>query len=421
MSSSDRKVYRVGEITRMIKVSLERTFGETWIEGEISNLRKPSSGHIYFTLKDESAQIRAVMFRGDQRGLNFQPADGVMIMACGRITVYEKSGDYQIVISRMEQGGKGSLQAAFEALKRKLQAEGLFDRERKRPIPLLPRRIGIVTSPTGAAIQDMLKVFTRFPELHIVIAPCRVQGDGAAAEIAEGIRLLNEMGGFDAMIVGRGGGSIEDLWSFNEEIVARAIAASRIPVISAVGHEIDFTISDFTADLRAPTPTAAAEEIVNRRNIFIQKTDEYRMRLARSLKESVLEARNRLISAGKSPVFTEPGNIVRQQRMRMSEYALRMKHSIRGRLGELRQQLDDAGLRIAHRTENTAAAARQNVKRIEAQLRALNPEGVLQRGYSITRDEKGKVLRDASDLASGNRVVTNLAKGKFESQVISSS
>jgi len=421
MSSSDRKVYRVGEITRMIKVSLERTFGETWIEGEISNLRKPSSGHIYFTLKDESAQIRAVMFRGDQRGLNFQPADGVMIMACGRITVYEKSGDYQIVISRMEQGGKGSLQAAFEALKRKLQAEGLFDRERKRPIPLLPRRIGIVTSPTGAAIQDMLKVFTRFPELHIVIAPCRVQGDGAAAEIAEGIRLLNEMGGFDAMIVGRGGGSIEDLWSFNEEIVARAIAASRIPVISAVGHEIDFTISDFTADLRAPTPTAAAEEIVNRRNIFIQKTDEYRMRLARSLKESVLEARNRLISAGKSPVFTEPGNIVRQQRMRMSEYALRMKHAIRGRLGEWRQQLDDAGLRIAHRTENTAAAARQNVKRIEAQLRALNPEGVLQRGYSITRDEKGKVLRDASDLASGNRVVTNLAKGKFESQVISSS
>ena len=273
--SAERRVLTVTELTRLIKAALESEVGTVWVEGEVSNLRQPSSGHLYFTVKDANAQITAVLFRGDQQRLKFKPRDGLQVRVYGEISVYERSGNYQIIVRVLEEAGKGALQAKFEELKEKLQKEGLFDPARKKAIPLLPRHVGVVTSPTGAAIHDILNVISRrFPNLHLVLAPVKVQGEGAAREIAAAIEFLNRRGGFDVLIVGRGGGSLEDLWCFNEEIVARAIAASRIPVISAVGHEIDFTISDFVADLRAATPSAAAELVVGRKDAFEGTLDE---------------------------------------------------------------------------------------------------------------------------------------------------
>ncbi|MEE9165043.1 MAG: exodeoxyribonuclease VII large subunit, partial [Nitrospinota bacterium] len=263
----ERQVYTVTEITRAIKFSLETEFPRVWIEGEISNLRIPSSGHMYLTIKDEESQIKVVMFRSGKSQLKFGPKDGDQVIVKGKITVYEPRGEYQIVIDYMEPKGIGALQLAFQQLKEKLSKEGLFDEELKKSLPLLPQKIGIITSPTGAAVRDILNIIDRrFPNVHILIAPVKVQGEGAAQEIAAAVKDLNKIKGVDVIIVGRGGGSIEDLWAFNEEVVARAIFESEIPVISAVGHEIDFTISDFVADLRAPTPSAAAELVVRDKN-----------------------------------------------------------------------------------------------------------------------------------------------------------
>lgn len=418
MSNGTRKVYRIGDLTRQIKAVLEHTFGEVWVEGEISNFSRPASGHIYFTLKDESAQLSAVMFRGNQTGLKFKPADGMLVQAGGAISVYEKSGKYQIIVRQMEEAGKGSLQAAFEALKKKLQAEGLFDSSRKKTLPLLPRHIGIVTSPTGAAIRDILKVLgRRYPNLHILIAPVKVQGIGAAQEIAEAIRQLNLIGGLDVMIVGRGGGSLEDLWCFNEEIVARAIAESHIPVISAVGHEIDFTISDFVADVRAPTPSAAAEQVVGQKDLLEQRMDEFGRRLARPLREAVLMLRNRLLAGGRGLAFYDPRNISQRHKQQVNEFRIRMVHSLQGRLMETQQRVDDAGLRTSHQVHQSLDTSRQAVHRVQAQLRALSPLAVLVRGYSITRDASGEVLRSTDGLKKGHRISTRLAKGQFESEV----
>ena len=418
MSGPGRKIYRVAELTRLLKAAIEQTFGEVWIEGEISNLRRPASGHLYFTLKDETAQIAVVMFRGDQAALRFRPADGLKVQACGRLTVYERQGNYQMVARTMEPAGQGALQAAFEALKKKLQAEGLFDAARKKPLPLLPRHIGVVTSPTGAAIRDILKVLgNRYPNLHVVLAPVRVQGEGAAQDIAAAIALLNARGGLDVLIVGRGGGSLEDLWCFNEEIVARAIAASCIPVISAVGHEVDFTIGDFVADFRAATPSAAAERVVPRKDHLEEALVTVGRRIAQPLRESLLRVRNRVLRAARSPVFAEPRYVVQQRRRQLAEGKLRMTHALRQRAQETGQRLDDAGLRLGHATRQSAVAARQNLVRIEAQLRALSPLAVLQRGYSLTQDRDGNVLRSVETLKAGQRVRTRLARGAFESDV----
>lgn len=394
----NRKVYRVSEITRLIRVALENEFGTVWIEGEVSNLRKPSSGHLYFTLKDESAQIQAVLFRGNQAGLRVEVKDGLKVRVYGEISVYEAGGQYQVIVRRVEEAGKGSLQEAFEALKKKLAEEGLFDAARKKPIPLLPRHVGIVTSPTGAAIRDILKVLARrFPNLHIVIAPARVQGEGAAQEIADAIDLLNRRGGLDVMIVGRGGGSLEDLWCFNEEVVARAIVRSRIPVISAVGHEVDFTISDFVADLRAPTPSAAAELVVGQKEAFEKNLRQFSLRLNQSLKRHALELRNRLLAAGRSYVFREPQNLVRQ-------YA---------------QRIDGLRVKMAHGVELCRKTCAQDVRRLASQLRALSPLAVLDRGFSITRRAGGAVVRSADDVEVGQGLQTQLARGTVESTVIS--
>jgi exodeoxyribonuclease VII large subunit len=440
MSTAERRIYNVTEITRLIRGALEGTFGDVWVEGELSNVRRPASGHYYFTVKDESAQISGVLFRGNQRELTFTPADGLLVRIFGQLTVYERGGQYQVIVRKVEEAGKGSLQARFEELKKRLHAEGLFDPARKKPLPLLPQHVGVVTSPTGAAIQDILNVVSRrFPNLHLVVAPARVQGQGAAEEIAAAIDLLNRRGGLDAMIIGRGGGSLEDLWCFNEEIVARAIARSEVPVISAVGHEIDFTISDFAADLRAPTPSAGAELVVGRKDRFVETLAAFSNALGRALRETALRYRNRVQAAGGSYVFREPANMVRQHRQRLDAIVLRMEHQLRSGLQEGRQRLADTGLRSGHALRVRSAgvrqqlddsrsrqlhaltlrreSARQDVRRLEGQLRALSPIAVLERGYSITSDASGGVLRSAGGVSAGDTLTTRLADGTVTSTV----
>ncbi len=440
-TADDRpKALSVSELTRMIKGTLEGRFGSVLVEGELSNVSQPASGHLYFTIKDANAQISAVMFRGNQRGLKFRPQDGVVVRARGEISVYERRGNYQILVRRMEEGGKGSLQAQFEALKEKLQKEGLFAKERKRPLPMLPQHVGVVTSATGAAIRDILNVVSRrFPNLHVLVAPAKVQGDGAAEEIASQIDRLNEIGGLDVLIVGRGGGSLEDLWSFNEEVVARAIARSTIPVISAVGHEVDFTISDFVADLRAPTPSAAAELVVGCKEAFQDRLAEQQGRLVRALRESALAARNRLLHAAGSYVFREPANAAARHRQKLDACRMRIEHKLRGALQETQQTLDliesrlqqetrtavqvsrqtleDLRLRMVHRAKLRHQMGVQDVRRVAMQLRALNPLAVLQRGYSVTRGADGRIIARVADVKPDEIVETQVADGRFEAEV----
>ncbi|HBA83446.1 MAG TPA: exodeoxyribonuclease VII large subunit [Verrucomicrobia bacterium] len=414
----NRRIYAVADITRLIKTALENEFGQVWIEGEVSNLRKPSSGHLYFTLKDEAAQIRAVFFRGARAASPLDLRDGMKVRLFGQITVYERSGDYQIVVRKIEDAGKGALQAAFEALKKKLAAEGLFEAARKRPIPLLPQHVGVVTSPTGAAIRDILNVVSRrFPNLHILIAPVKVQGDGAADQIARAIDYLNERGGIDVMIVGRGGGSLEDLWSFNEEVVARAIARSRIPVISAVGHEIDFTISDFVADLRAPTPSAAAELVVGQKEAFKNNLRETTRRLERALKASLLEWKNRLLAAARSYVFREPQNLVLQFVQRIESYRMRMSHELTRAVQDKQQRLDELHMKMGYRMDGRRQSLAQDLKRLSAQLTALSPLAVLDRGFSITRRQNGDLVRGIEGIAPGEVLQTQVADGYIKSRV----
>jgi exodeoxyribonuclease VII large subunit len=462
-ANDNRRIYGVSELTRFIKSTLEDGVGQVWVEGELSNVRQPASGHYYFTIKDASAQISGVLFRGNQRGLNFRLQDGLAIRAFGQVSVYERSGNYQIIVRTVEEAGKGSLQAQFEALKEKLQQEGLFEPSRKRPIPVLPRHVGVVTSPTGAAIRDILNVITRrFPNLHVVLAPARVQGESAGVEVAAAIDLLSAQAGLDVMIVGRGGGSLEDLWCFNEEVVARAIARAPVPVISAVGHEIDFTISDFVADLRAPTPSAAAELVVTCKEEFEQQLVASDRALTRALGRAVQDARARLRAAESSYVFREPGNLAGQYRQRLDALMLQMRHRLTGTLRDGHQRLDTARMRMDHevgagarmgrqrldsvqmrlehevragirgglqaldehdgRMAHTMSmryqASRQQLQRLEGQLRALNPLAVLQRGYSVTRDASGRIIRSTTEVKTGQRVDTQVSDGRFESEVI---
>src|SRR5512139_1004597 len=295
ISPPSRHIYSVSALTAEVKAVLEDGFSAIWVEGELSNFKHHTSGHMYFTLKDAQAQIRGVMFRGHNRLLRFQPADGLSVLVCGTVTVYERRGEYQINVEFMEPKGIGALQLAFEQLKAKLEAEGLFDESRKRPLPLLPRKIGIITSPTGAVIRDMLTVIgRRFPGLEVLIHPVAVQGEGAAGEIAAALGRLGVRTDLDVLVVARGGGSLEDLWAFNEEAVARAIAASPIPVISAVGHETDVTIADFVADLRAPTPSAAAELVIAAKKEFVSRIEQLASRLNGSMRARIHRVESRL-------------------------------------------------------------------------------------------------------------------------------
>ncbi len=416
--TSRRKTYSVTELTRTIKETLEDRFGAVWVEGEISNLRQPASGHCYFTLKDAQAQLSAVLFRGNQRNLPFVLKDGLNVRACGEVTVYEARGAYQVIVRRMEEAGKGALLEQFEKLKERLGKEGLFEESGKRPLPLLPCHIGVVTSPTGAAILDILQVLNRrYPNLHILLAPVRVQGEGAAEEIAAASRNLNDHGVAQAMIVGRGGGSLEDLWAFNEETVARAVAKSAIPVISAVGHEIDFTICDLAADVRAATPSAAAELVVGRKEDFEAELHRYRSRLASALKSRHLVLQNRMIAAAHSYVFREPQRLVTQFRERIRRNLMAMQHRLGNTFHERQQRADEMSLRMLHRVETCRESARQDLRRLADHLRALSPLAVLDRGYSITQTRDGSVVRSPEHVSKGDTLNTTVARGRIRSIV----
>jgi len=387
----------VSEVTRLIKDTLETAFPSVWVVGEISNLRRPRSGHLYLTLKDERAQLRAVIWRGVAQRLRFEPADGLAVIARGAITVYSPRGEYQLVIQRLEPRGIGALELAFQQLKEKLAKEGLFDPARKKPLPPFPTHIAVVTSPTGAAIRDIITVIRRrFPALRVTLYPVRVQGEGAAQEIAHAIAELNRIGGFDLMIVGRGGGSLEDLWAFNEEVVARAIASSRIPVVSAVGHEIDLTISDLVADRRALTPTEAAELVTPRLDEVLAALEGLRGRLAQALRHRLTEAEGRLREVG---ARLRPARFLEVVRLR-------------------EQYLDELGARGARAVSRLAERARERLARAGVRLQSLSPLAVLGRGYSVTRlVPSGRVVTSAAQAPPGSLVETILAEGLLRSRV----
>lgn len=388
-----RRPLSVSELTARIKILLEGEFLELWIEGEISNFRRHTSGHWYFTLKDEGAMLRCASFRMQNRMIRFMPEDGLVVRAHGRLSLYEARGEYQLIIEYMEPVGVGALQLGFEQLKRRLAAEGLFDTERKRPLPLLPRCIGVVTSPTGAAVRDILRVIRRRNEaMNVLIAPARVQGDGAAREIARAIELLNEREEVDVIIVGRGGGSAEDLWCFNEEAVARAIFDSRVPIISAVGHETDFTVADFVADLRASTPSAAAEIVTAARDEISARLTGLREDMAAALRYRLLEQRNRVQELQASRAFDDVHTRIRRVAQRFDEAVYAMETA-------MRQRLTQAGERFAVSS---------------GKLHSLSPLAVLGRGYSIAYDLQGRIIKRAADVQPGERLRLRVADGEME-------
>ncbi|MEK6698202.1 MAG: exodeoxyribonuclease VII large subunit [Nitrospirota bacterium] len=388
-------ILTVTQLTRQIKNLLEGAFPDVWVEGEISNLRAPQSGHTYFTLKDEESQIRAVLFRSSQKNLKFTLQHGMQVICRGRVSVYDPRGEYQIVIEYIEPKGVGALQKAFEELKERLAKEGLFDLDRKKPLPLLPRRIGIVTSPTGAAIRDMLRVIRRrHPRMEILIYPVPVQGADAAPAIVEAIGYFNREKKVDVMIIGRGGGSLEDLWAFNEEAVARAIYASNIPVISAVGHETDYAISDFVADLRAPTPSAAAEMVVQSEESFREHIGSLEIGLVRSMRRQIEVLRASLHE--KMRVLVDPRRRLEQNVQRVDELVGRLATGIGHHLRRDRALLASLAAGLDH----------------------LNPLGILSRGYSITKKlPAGAILKDASETKPGDMLSTKLHKGEVVSRV----
>ena len=439
---SERVVCTVGELAMRIKAQLEDQFPAVWVEGEISNLRIPSSGHAYFTLKDDTAQLRCVLFRGRGRRVAFQPEDGMQVLAFGGLDVYLARGEYQLVVELLEPKGVGALQLAFEQLKRRLEAEGLFDAARKRPLPPFPRTIGIVTSPTGAAIRDMLHVIDRrFADLRILITPVRVQGEEAPGEIVAALRDLQAVEDLDVIIVGRGGGSIEDLWAFNDERVARAIAGCRVPVISGVGHETDFTIADFVADLRAPTPSAAAEVVVQEKLQVARALVSLYEALKQAMASRLERDRERVEVLGKRRVLTDAARALRDLYRRVDELTSRLTRAVRGserqathRLSLARNALRSLNpvARIANGTVllaqlsgRLASAAVHSVKvsqhRFDAavgRLDSLSPLAVLGRGYSLTRLlPSGVIVRDAAQTRPGDAVEILLHQGAVEARV----
>jgi len=382
--------YTVSELSREIKHRLESAFPLVWVEGEVSSLRQPVSGHLYFSLKDAESQLRVVLFKGAAAGLRFKLADGLQVLVFGKVSAYAGRSEYQVIAQLVEPRGLGALQLEFERLKKKLAAEGLFAPERKRPIPVLIKRLGVVTSPSGAAVRDILKVLKRRnPAIEVVIYPALVQGKGAAAEIARGLEELNRLGGFDALLVSRGGGSLEDLWAFNEEPVARAIAGSRIPVISAVGHEVDYTISDFVADLRAPTPSAAAEVVICTRQELLDRIQASLGRMRQSLRLRIAEARRRL----------------------QALTARVMRRDVRLRLARAWQRIEASDARTADLMRARLTRARSRLDLATAHLTQLSPLKILDRGYAIVQTGAGLILKDPADAPPGTELRIRLARG----------
>ena len=412
-----------------------------WVRGEISNFKHHSSGHMYFSLKDDRAQLKAACFRNSNYYLKFRPEDGLEVLVRGRLSVYEPRGDYQILVEYMEPVGVGSLQLAFEQLKHKLRSEGLFDEAHKVRLPLLPRKVGVVTSPTGAAIQDILRILNRRnASLDILIYPARVQGAGAAEEIAAGVTYFNTRNDIDVIVVARGGGSMEDLWAFNEEIVARSIYVSKIPVISAVGHEVDFTIADFVADLRAPTPSAAAEMVSGAREDLQATVESLSRRALQAVRLLVERRRSALERLARNRAFNVALNKVRELEQRFDEATLRMSQSMRRYLTAVRHRERVLQLRLVkvdlrqtiarnrevlagkrNRLHSAARTWLQNRRsRLELQvgrIHALSPLAILERGYAICRNEQGAILREAAEAVCGDRVEVMLARGRLGCRV----
>ena len=443
---TERKVYTVAELTRCIKQTLEDEVGRVWVEGEISNLKVYSSGHTYFSLKDEKAQLSAVLFAGSRSGIaaGTRLEDGQRIRAYGELTVFENRGQYQLIVRKAESLGGGELMRRFAELKQKLQDEGLFAPERKRPLPKLPQRIGIVTSPTGAVIHDILNVLgRRFPNVHIRLAPVKVQGMGAAAEIAAAVALFNRTCDADSawpadvLIVGRGGGSLEDLWAFNEETVARAVAASAIPVISAVGHETDFSLCDFAADVRAPTPSAAAELAVATKSELESEVVRHARSLEQALRQRLATLNMRLAAARASGVLRQPRQLTERFAQQLDILAMRLGHAAQQRMQTQHQRTERAAgrllvvrerqvrqveSRLAENAHRLVAACRLQMERstarvagLERQMALLSPLAVLERGYSLTRGEDGRLVRSVRDVAPGAALTTQVKDGVIKS------
>jgi exodeoxyribonuclease VII large subunit len=430
----------VGDLTARLKAMVESGFSRVEVEGQVSGFRPHSSGHLYFTLKDERSQIRAVMFRTEARRLAFKLEDGQRVVARGRISVYEVRGEYQIICDRLEPHGQGALQLAFEQLKRRLAAEGLFETSRKRPLPTLPRKIGVVTSRSGAALQDILRVLiARHPSAQIVVRDTKVQGDGAADDLRRALRAITAVPGVDVVIIGRGGGSTEDLWAFNDEKLARAIAESPVPVISAVGHEVDFTIADFVADLRAATPSNAAELVVERADTFCNRIDRAVERLTAVMRRTVDARRQRALRAV-SRLRSYPTRVVLQQRD-CQEFVLRMRHAqldrvarVGQRFEHLRRRLEardvrrvtaDWRLRLSNidaKLDQTGTARLQKAdvrsRELAARLHALSPLAVLGRGYAVCwNDARTSIIRSASSVSPGDAVRVTVAEGELRCEV----
>lgn len=435
------KIYSVSEITQQIQQLIEGKLDPVWIEGEISNFRCPISGHYYMSIKDEHAQIKAVMFRGQNRNLTFVPKDGLKVIAKGRITIYPPRGEYQLIIEYVEPVGIGALALAFEQLKRKLAAQGLFDQSIKKPIPFLPQKVAVITSPTGAAIRDFLKVIRRrFANLEIIIVPVRVQGEGATEEIINAIELVNSKLDVDIIVLTRGGGSIEDLWAFNKEELAFAIRRSRIPIVSAVGHEIDWTISDFAADLRAPTPSAAAEILVKEKETLVKRLSDIRERLISAIRNRITQNNLELNRLKKS--LKDPTQLLQERLFRIDELALRYKRAMevflekrkerffslkrqlivcspRNRMDRIRQKIEFYEKRLTTVIIQRLNENKSQLQRLKNRLEDLGPISVLKRGYSIAmRLSDGKVLTDPYETEKGEKIKILLAKGSIISEVL---
>jgi len=437
----ERRVYSVTELTGRIRDLFTRNFTDILVEGEISNCHEAQSGHIYFVLKDKTSQIRAVCFKTQVRAMKFRPENGLHVTVRGSISVYEQRGDYQIYVESIEPVGLGALQLAFDQLKKRLEAEGLFSPDRKKPLPMLPRCIGLITSPTGAAVRDVVRILRRrFHNVHLTLYPVRVQGDGAALEIVRALQFFNREQSVDVLILARGGGSLEDLWAFNEEAVARAIAQCVIPVISGVGHETDFTIADFVADVRASTPSAAAELVVNTRREFDKHVADLRQTLADQIRYRILVQSRRVHELGARRGFRRPLDLLRQQRQRADEMTARIAHALRANLtlstkrfnvahkrivafdfrmkiAAVRLRLEKLQLELASRSERAVRHKRDRLDRLRLQLHERSPLRVLERGYAIATDSTGQILRSSAQVAVGDAVTLRLHQGRLTTSV----
>lgn len=440
-AAPERRIWAVCHLVAAVRTRVEREYSDVWVEGEISNFRAHDSGHLYFTLKDETSQIRAVMFRSQARLLRFRPENGMHVVVRGRVTIFEGRGELQLSAEYLEPKGAGALQVAFEQLKAKLESEGLFDSARKRPIPALPRRIGIVTSAQAAALRDLLNILRRrHHTANVLIYPAQVQGETAAAEVSAGVKYFNRAKNVDVIIVARGGGSAEDLAAFNDEGLARVVAASQIPLISAVGHETDFTIMDFVADLRAPTPSAAAELVIRSRQEIEEQAEALRSRLARAMRYRLLIAKQTLTEVAQHGAFARITDSLNQRQQRLDDLHFRMEKAERRLLEQNRRRWERVSSAVRHydarrvlagmvrdlASQRTALISamrtlllrrRTVIDQLERQLKALSPLAILERGYALMFDSEGKLLKDSSYVEAGDEISARLARGSLTARV----